>query len=317
MKRITLVAMTFVFLLSSCDHATHRSYQGYIEGKNLYLASPFTGKLVEFLVERGQQVKKGQLLFRLDDNPQLLDVKQNQALLIQAQKVLMDLTQPRRQPEINAILAQIGQVDAQLKLASLRVKRNQELVKKSALDQDSLDASVEKYNELSYLKTQVEENLKLSKEGSRSNQIKAQKALVFSLLTKVNKSKWELSQKSIYAPSDGVIFDTYFLKGELVPETHPIASLLEPNNIKVEFFVPAMELESIHLNQMVAVECDGCTEKYQARISYISPEAEYMPPLVYSRDNNTKLVFRVKAALTNPQQLKPGQPVTVVVPTHD
>lgn len=309
--------MTAVSLLSSCHHARHHHYQGYIEGKNLYLSSPFSGKLVEFLVERGQQVKKGQLLFRLDDNPQLLDIKQSQALLVQAKKVLIDLSKPRRLPEINAIIAQIGQADAQIKLATLRVKRNQALVKKNALDQDTLDASVEKLNELNYLKMQVEENLKLAKDGSRPDQIKAQKALVFSLLAKVNNSKWDLSQKSIYAPADGIIFDTYFLQGELVPATHPIASLLEPSNIRVEFFVPALELSTIHLNQMITIECDGCTGKNQARISYISPEAEYMPPLIYSRSNNDKLVFRVKAALDKSTQLKPGQPVTVLVPIHE
>lgn len=309
--------MIIVWLLSSCHQTTYRTYQGYIDGKNLYLASPFAGKIVEFLVESGQYVKKGQLLFRLDDNPELLDVKQNQALLVQAQKVLADLNKPRRLPEINAIVAQVGQVDAQIKLASLRVKRNQELVKKNALDQDTLDGSIEKYNELTYLKKQVEENLKLAKDGSRPDQIKAQKAVVFSLLAKVNHSKWALSQKSIYAPADGIIFDTYFLQGELVPAGRPVASLLEPNNIRVEFFVPASQLDSIHLNQTITIECDGCTKKNQARISYISPEVEYMPPLVYSRDNNDKLVFRIKATLDHLSQLKPGQPVTVMVSAHD
>jgi HlyD family secretion protein len=304
-------------LLSSCHKAHHHSYQGYVEGENLYLASPYSGDLVETFVKRGQRVKKGQLLFRLDDNPQLLDVKQDQALLMQAKKVLADLSKPRRLPEVNAIIAQIAQVDAQINLAALRVKRNQELVKKSALDQDSLDASVERFNELKYLKIQTEENLKLAKEGSRPDQIKAQKALVYSLLARVNNDKWKLSQKSIYAPADGVIFDTYFLKGEWVDSSQPIASLLEPNNIRIEFFVPVKELASVHVNQTITFDCDGCTKENKARISYISPEAEYIPPLVYSRENNDKLVFRIKAALNHPEQFKPGQPVIVMVPIHD
>jgi HlyD family secretion protein len=317
MNRIIPFIAILASLLSSCHNAHHYSYQGYVEGENLYLASPYSGNLIESFVQRGQQVKKGQLLFRLDDNPQLLDVKQDQALLVQAKKVLADLSKPRRVPEINAIIAQIAQVDAQIKLAALRVKRNQELVKKSALDQDSLDASVERFNELTYLKVQTEENLKLAKEGSRPDQIKAQKALVYSLLARVNNGKWKLSQKSIYAPADGVIFDTYFLKGEWVGSSQPIATLLEPNNIRIEFFVPVNELASVHLNQTITFDCDGCAKENKARISYISPEAEYIPPLVYSRENNDKLVFRIKAQLNHPEQFKPGQPVIAMVPIHE
>ncbi len=52
-------------------------------------------------------------------------------------------------------------------------------------------------------------------------------------------------------------------------------------------------------------------KKNQATIRYISPKAEYIPPLVYSRENNDKLVFRVKASIEHPSQFKPGQPVCV------
>ena len=306
-----------VMLLTSCHNGNQRRYQGYVEGENLYLASPYSGTLKEAFVQRGERVKKGQLLFKLDDNPQLLNIKQAEALIIQAQKMLTDLKKPRRPAEIDAIVAQVGQVDVQIKLAALRVKRNQELVQKNALDQDTLDASVERYNELNFLKAQNQANLTLSKEGARVDQIEAQKAVMLSLIAKMNEAKWELSQKSIYAPANGVIFDTYFRKGEWVDSAHAIAALLEPENIRIEFFVPVEALTGLHLNQAITFDCDGCAKANKASVQYISPEAEYIPPLVYSRDNNDKLVFRVKATLSHPELFKPGQPVIAMVPTHD
>ena len=312
-----LIIVFLAILVNGCHHRDKHHYQGYVEGENLYLASPYSGSVVEARVKRGETVKKGQLLYRLDENPQQLGINQATALLTQAKHVYDDLKKPRRKPEIDAILAQMDQIDAQIRLAALRVKRNKELVKKQALDQDSLDASIERLQELTALKAQNEANLALSKEGSRTDQIKAQKAVYYNLMAKLREAKWALEQKTIYAPTDGVIFDTYYLKGEWVDTQHPILALLAPENIRIEFFVPVDSLAKLHMGQSITFNCEGCAKDSPAQVNYISPVAEYIPPLVYSRDNSDKLVFRVKAAIKQPLQFKPGQPVTVTVITND
>ena len=304
-------------LVSACDHKEKHDYQGYVEGENLYLASPYSGAVVEACVKRGAMVKKGQLLYRLDANPQQLEILQARATLAQAEQTYNDLKKPRRPAEIAAIVAQVDQVDAQIRLATLRSKRNRELVKKQALDQDSLDASLERVQELNALKAQTEANLALAKEGSRPDQIKAQKAVLNSMAAKMRQAQWVLEQKSIHAPTDGIIFDTYYLKGEWVDTQHPVLSLLAPENMRIEFFVPVSSLAKLKLGQLITFNCQGCEKDNSAHVSYISPVAEYIPPLVYSRDNSDKLVFRVKAAIAKPLQFKPGQPVTVTVITND
>ena len=313
MKTRIFIALGFTAFLSGCGGPGKQSYQGYVEGENIYLASPYSGDLVELLVERGQQVKKNQLLFKLDPFPQSLVIKEAAASLQQAIQVYDDLKKPKRPPEIAAIEAQIGQATSQVALALLRVKRNQTLYDKHVMDKDTLDAALERYHELTYLKAQYEANLDLAKLGAREDQLKAQKSQILFFTSKMHQSQWELDQKTIYAPASGVIFDTYYKQGEFVESQHPVASLLSPENMRIEFFVPDVGLAALHLNKKITFDCEGCSKHNEATIRYISPEAEYVPPLVYSRENRDKLVFRVKATITNALAFKPGQPVVVTV----
>jgi len=298
-------------LLAACNGSDDHVYQGYVEGENIYLASPYSGVLTEKNYNRGQTVKKGETLFQLDENPQQLVLKQREANLKQAQKQLADLKKPKRPSEIKAIEAQISQTESQLQLAALRVKRFQKLRKQQASDQDTVDAAIARFDELGQLKKQYQANLALAKQGARDEQIKAQQAKVESLVEAVKQSQWQLAQKTINAPNDGVLFDVFYRQGEFVPNQQPIAALLAPENIRIEFFVPVRALATLALGKTLYFDCAGCAADNKAVISYISPEAEYVPPLVYSEKNYSKLVYRIKAKMVNAVQFKPGQPVIV------
>ena len=307
------IILTLPTILMGCGNSDKHLHQGYVEGQNIYLASPYSGALVESLVERGQTVKKGELLFKLDPNPQDILIAETTAELEQAQHVLADVNKPRRPEEIAEIEAQLGEADAELQLAALRVKRAQTLYDKHVTPKDNLDETLERYQKVIYLKAEVEAKLKLAKIGAREDQIKAQRARTSFALSQLNQTKWQLTQKSIFSPAEGVIFDTYYQKGEFVIAQRPIASLLSPDSIRIEFFVPASELSILQVGQKITFDCDGCDTNNQAVVRYISPAAEYVPPLVYSRENRDKLVFRIKATISNPTKFKPGQPVVVKV----
>lgn len=311
MKFKLMLLLSMLFVANGCGHKPHRYFQGYVEGDNLFLASPFYGALIDLKVVRGQHVKKGALLFQLDSNPQQINIALATGELEQARNTLADLEKPRRLPELSSIEAQVDQTKAQVQLATLRLERYKKLYLKQAADKDTLDAAIANLQEKKQLQEQYESNLALAKLGGREDQIKAQKSQINALLAKLDQAKWELAQKTITAPASGVLFDTYFQQGEIVPAAQPVVSLLTPQSIRVEFFVPLDWMGNVHLGDEITFDCEGCAPQNSAIISYISPDAEFVPPLVYTRENNSKLIFRVKAQIKNPFSFKPGQPVTV------
>jgi len=81
----------------------------------------------------------------------------------------------------------------------------------------------------------------------------------------------------------------------------------------VRFFVPEQALATVHRGDAVALRCDACRDDLTATISFVSPQAEYTPPVIYSQSSRAKLVYLVEAR-PRPEiaaELNPGQPIEV------
>ena len=92
--------------------------------------------------------------------------------------------------------------------------------------------------------------------------------------------------------------------------------LLPPANIKVRAFVPEPQIGAVQVGDRAAVHVDGVAETFSGRITFVSPQAEYTPPVIYSRENRSKLVFLVEARPDQPNPaLHPGLPVEVTLAT--
>ena len=69
----------------------------------------------------------------------------------------------------------------------------------------------------------------------------------------------------------------------------------------------------LRIGQIVGVNCDGCSKGINARVSFVSVSAEFTPPVIYSLEERSKLVFRVEAVTQTPEQLRVGQPVSILL----
>jgi HlyD family secretion protein len=128
-----------------------------------------------------------------------------------------------------------------------------------------------------------------------------------------DKAKWSFDQKEQFAPADAVVHDTLYRPGEWVAAGNPVVVLLPPANLKVRFFVPQNNLPQIKLGQPVLVRCDGVAQPFTATVNYLSTQAEYTPPVIYSRETRADLVFMIEAKFSpaDAAHLRPGQPVDV------
>jgi HlyD family secretion protein len=302
----------FILLITSCTHKS-TVVQGYIEGRYTYLASAISGQLDQLTVSRGVTVTTNQLIFVLDQQPETDQLKQAQKNLAQAEQTLIDLQKGQRQTIIDQIIAQRAQAMATLTLDKKILIRYKKLYTKGAIDKQSVDTAQSNYDRDVKKIKELEANLAEAKLGARENQIKAQQETVAAAKADVKQATWALEQKTMVAPIAGTVFDTYYRVGEFVPANQPVVSLIAPQNIKLVFFVPEPLLSSIALGQTIQFTCDSCKEKTPATISFISQDAEYTPPVIYSKDSRDKLVYRVEAKIAPDIAVRfhTGQPVDV------
>ena len=128
---------------------------------------------------------------------------------------------------------------------------------------------------------------------------------------RVNSSQTRLARRNGFAPVAGAIQQIYFREGEMVGAQKPVLSIMPPGNMKVRFFVPETILPTFALGDDVRVTCDGCAADLTAKIYFIATTAEYTPPVIYSLEERSKLVYLIQARPNKPDSLRVGQPVSV------
>ncbi len=302
-------------LLAACGGPPPSTVQGYVEGEYVYVSSPEAGTLRALSVQRGLRVRAGDPLFALDDVPEKAARDQAAQQLAQAQATLDDLRKGKRPSEIQSAQAQLDQAQAALALAEQELARQEKLagVPGGAARQD-LDRARSTRDQDSRRVAQLQADLQTAQTGSREDQIAAAAAAVRALQAALDRADWDLSQMSQAAPAGGLIFDTLYRAGEWVAAGRPVVALLPPENVKVRAFVAEASVGAIHLGDPVSITMDGVPQPQPGKVSFISPQAEYTPPVIYSEESRGKLVFMVEAVFDAAvaANLHPGQPVDVL-----
>ena len=120
---------------------------------------------------------------------------------------------------------------------------------------------------------------------------------------RLDSAQTRLARRKMASPVSGSVQQIYYRPGELVPAGRPVVSLLPPGNIKIRFFVPETVLPKIALGDAVTIHCDGCKADVPAKVSFISRTSEFTPPVIYSLEERSKLVFLIEARTETPGDL--------------
>ena len=263
---------------------------------------------------RGDQVAANAPLFVLESAQESAARAEAESRARQAEATLADLEKARRPPEIAAVRAQLAQAEAAIKQSESDLTRTQKLVSDKFLPAQQLDQATAKRDSDRARIAELRAQLELANMPARSDAIAAARAEAKAANDALAQAQWRLDQKTQTAPVAGVVYDTLYRPGEWVAAGSPIVSLLPPGNVKIRFYVPEPALAALRRGTIVSVRCDGCSAPIPARIAFIAPQAEYTPPVIYSRENRSKLVFLVEARPDEPNPaLHPGLPVEVTV----
>jgi len=299
-------------ILSGCAKKEAGLLQGYVEGEFIHVASPLPGT-VTLQVARGGMVRRGDPLFALESVAERTARDEATRRLAQAVAALQDLHKGLRPTELASLRARLQEARSALALAEAEFGRQERLFSSGTVSAQDLDRARATRDQQLQLVNRLEADLKTAGLGARADQIAAAEANVKAQEAVLARAEWELSQKSRLAPEDALVYDTFYRSGEWVAAGRPVVSLLPAGNVKVRFFVLQKQLAALKYADPLSVFLDGKKEPLAGTISFISPKAEYTPPVIYSRESRAKLVFMVEAAFPADKAalLHPGQPVDV------
>lgn len=303
-----------VLLLAGCGQPADGYWQGYIEGEYALLAASSAGQLQKLAVRRGDEVAAGTPLFALESESERAARLQAEEQLKSAEARLANLRAGRRPAEIETLRAAVTQAKAALALSTSQRVQQRKLFDGGFIAQAGLDQAQGAYDRDRARLAEAEGQLRTALQPlGRAAERQAAEGDVAAARAAMAQAAWRLEQKSVAAPVTGFVQDTFFVEGEWVPAGKPVVSLLSTGNVKARFYVPETVLGSIQPGRAIEIRCDGCPGPVAARVSYVSSQAEYTPPVLYSRESRGKLLFLVEAQPrpADAARLRPGQPVEV------
>jgi HlyD family secretion protein len=314
---VAALSSALVLLTAGCSRPAGTGYQGYLEGDFIYVAAPLAGRLDKLAVQKGTRVAAGAELFTLEQSAELSGLREAAERFRQSQARLADLMKGQRPSELAALAARLAQARSAAELSGRELERATKLHATAVMSAEDYDRTRLTHEANTKLVAETEAQLVTAQLGGRADAVAAAQADVAAAQAAVDRAGWSVAQKTQSAPRAALVYDTLFREGEFVPATTPVVSLLPPENIKVRFFVPEAGFGALKAGDRVRVAITGRPE-LEAHITYLSPSPEYTPPVLYNRENRSKLVFMVEAIFMDAaaaRDLHPGQPADVSVVT--
>ncbi len=310
-----LVLAVFAAVFTGCSRPASTGYQGYLEGDFIYVAAPLAGQLEKLAVTKGTRIAAGAPLFTLEHANELAAQRQASDQLRAAEARFADARKGQRPSELATLTARLDQARAAAELSALDLTRQKNLYDTRVLAASDYDRARLTHEKNLRAIDELTTQLTTAGLGGRTDALAAAAADVSAATAAKEKTDWAVAQKSQAAPRAALVYDTLYRVGEFVAAGNPVVSLLPAENIKVRFFVPEAEFATLKAGAAVRITLTGRPTPLEARISYLSPSPEYTPPILYNRENRSKLVFMIEAVFTDSaaaRDLHPGQPVDVL-----
>jgi HlyD family secretion protein len=289
-------------------------WQGYAEADFVKAGPTQQGLITQVHVARGDKIAKGAPLFDQDDADDRAAAEQIGRQLAQAEDQLANLRSGGKPTEIEQAEANLADAEAARDKTQADLARNSSLLKTGAASAQVVDQETADLRSGNAKVRSLEAALaQLRAPMGREGEIKAQSSAVEAARAALAMARWRLDQRHVAAPVSGIIADVLAQPGETLAAGAPVVSILPPENIFVRFFVPEPVLSSVHQGDQAAILCDNCPPGMTAAVSFLAPQAEFTPPVIYSESTRGKLVFQAEAR-PRPSEaslLNPGQPVTV------
>lgn len=301
----------FAGVMAWFSPAVPAGYTGYIEADYVYVAAVSPGRITGITVIEGETVAEGDVLATLDQSQQAALLQAAEARVEAARATLDNLTTGSRGEELDVIRASLGKAQADLALARTNLARSEQLERAGAVSASRVELDRNGVATAEAAVNQFTAQLAVAELPARSGQQVAAEANLAAAEADAARARLDLDERQVHAPRSGVVDKFYYAAGEIASTGTPIAAILPDDALEARFFVPETARAGLVVGQTVTVTCDGCTNM-PATLVHIASEPQTTPPVIYSTEERSRLVYLVEARLDGAVSLQPGQPVTVL-----
>ena len=289
---------------------------GNVDIRQIQLAFHDSGRIQRLLVEEGQRVQRGELLAELDAARYEAAVAQAGAQVAAQREVLARLVAGSRPEEIGEAKARVKATEAVLKEAEVTHRRARILAEPKYVSQQQLDSAEAKLNNARANLDREQQALTLAIKGPRQEDIEAARAQLKVYEAALQRAQEELADTRLYAPEEAIVQDRILEPGDMASPQTPVFTLALDNPIWVRAYVSEPDMGKIAPGMQAEVRTDSYPNKtYRAWIGFISPTAEFTPKQVETTELRSKLVYRLRVYVCNPEnELRLGMPADVLIP---
>ena len=286
------------------------SASGTIEAIEVNVASKVSGQILMLAVEEGARVKPGDVLATVDHATADIQLRQAEAGVDLAQAQLVLLRNGARKEDIQQAEAVLKQAEAGLVVASDDARRMRELVRTGSVTTKQRDDAEARLTVAEAQRSAAAEALSKVRRLARPEEIQAAEARLAQARAAADLLAKTISDCTITAPAGGIVTHKAVEAGELVTPGATVVTLTELDSVYVMIYVTETEMGRVRLGDAVEVRIDAFRDRaFAGKITYISPEAEFTPKNVQTKEDRVKLVFGVKVEIENKDGLlKPGLP---------
>lgn len=244
---------------------------GRLEANEVYIASKYSGRVLEVLVDEGDTVEAGQIVARMDTSALEAQLRQAEAEIAAAQDA-------RR-----VALTEVDARRAEYQFAARQNVRSRQLVATGAVS--SREAETDTAQMLSG---------RAQLAGAQASVVQASSTINAARAT-ADRLRAEIADAVLVAPIRGRIETRLAEPGEVVAAGGRVLSMLDLADVYMYVFLPEKVTGKVRLGSEARIVLDAA-QQYPVRavVSYVSPAAQFTPKTVETEEERHNLTFRVK-----------------------
>jgi HlyD family secretion protein len=293
-----LISVFIALLVVGCSGNDKNTIEasGTLEGTDVNIGTEVAGKVKQLRVDEGTRVAKGDTLLIIDDADYQIQLRSAEANAAAADAQYRLALEGSRKEDVM-------QAEAAFKTAEADYNRMKELLAAQTITQKQYDDVYTRY-------VAAQQNYQKLFRGLRKSEIDAVRAKRDQAEAQADQLRKKVRDCYILAPSEGIVSLKSVEVGELVAMGANVLRITYLDKVKLTIYVNEQQLGKVHVGQTAEVRIDSNPDRvHEGKVVYISPNAEFTPKNVQTKEERTKLVFGVKIEVENKDGvLKPGLP---------